>query len=529
MITLPPRFPRLRRLARHLLVLSGCAALGCQPSLPWPPDHRAGPGEAPGEPHVLLEPDSPLEAAPPVLRARIVPGDDGAADPSRVLFVRGHVGDAHVRQVENGEVSQALTERILPAVAWAAGDGSAVIAPIGPLDPGATYGILSGDPPLGADVRVAPSDPVPILRHAWPPADAPAGPFAVFCGDADLETAPPRVVLDPGDVPAVLNIGVFEALGARCLRVDVAGPPGAPVTPASTRSPDPDADTASPAAVPPPLLDLGAGALVRLEPAPIALGAPAVPPPPPASLACAPPDIPFGPGCALVADDRLFVTTPDAPLLWAVRSRAAGGETVRATRAGEPWVLHGLTPGAPADIALVALDAFRRATRGRLLVVTEPPMPHVVISEVLANPLGAEPDQEWIELYNDGLAPADLTGHVLADLGGATPLPPAVLAPGAFALVVNETFVEDDEIDPVPAPGTALLRVPELGKDGLKNDGEPWKLVDAGGAVISRFPMAPKPKPGQSLARVSPSAPDGVASSFAVSTPTPGAPGIAAP
>ena len=35
-------------------------------------------------------------------------------------------------------------------------------------------------------------------------------------------------------------------------------------------------------------------------------------------------------------------------------------------------------------------------------------MPHVVINEVLANPVGGEPAQEWVELYNDGRAPAVL-------------------------------------------------------------------------------------------------------------------------
>src|SRR5262249_38977375 len=111
-----------------------------------------------------------------------------------------------------------------------------------------------------------------------------------------------------------------------------------------------------------------------------------------------------------------------------------------------------------------------------------------------------------------------------ADIGGKTALPAATLPPGAFALVVNEAFVEDDDIDPRPAKGTLLLRVPKLGNDGLKNEGEPLKLLGPSGAILSRFPAVPKVKPGQSAPRIAPSAPDGDAASFAIGAPTPGAP-----
>ena len=102
------------------------------------------------------------------------------------------------------------------------------------------------------------------------------------------------------------------------------------------------------------------------------------------------------------------------------------------------------------------------------------------------------------------------------------PLPPVTLAPGAFALVVNATFSEQDGADPCPAPGTLILRVPHLGKNGLSNSGEPLALRDAGGALVSRFPAAPKPKTGLSVARRSPAVPDGAKDGFALATPSPG-------
>jgi hypothetical protein len=187
-------------------------------------------------------------------------------------------------------------------------------------------------------------------------------------------------------------------------------------------------------------------------------------------------------------------------------------------------VLRGLTPSSPFALTLLALDEAGNPYTSTFTAATKPPLPHVVITEVLANPLGVEPDQEWIELFNDGLAPADLSSYSILDIGGDTPLPPAVLPPGVFALVVNESFVEDDDLGPPPAPGTLLLSVPKLGKSGLKNDGEPLKLRAPDGAIVSRFPATPKPKAGASLTRITPASPDGEPTSFTVATPTPGAP-----
>lgn len=488
-----------------LVPVLGLVALGCQPSLPEPfPGSR--PPEPDTEPHAVLEPDAPFDAASRVVRIRVVPAEGALADASRALFVKGHVGPAHVRQVQNFDVSEALSERVLAALTWADDDGSIVIAPGIALEPGVTYGVLSGDPPLGVDLRATAADSAAFLHKVWPPVNAlGAGPFAIFCGDQPLAAPPSRVELDPGGVSGALARGVYLGMSPSCLRLDLL-----------------DAPEEAPGLVSPALVALADGSQIRLDPAPI-MPVPSEAASPIEPLSCAPEEIAFGPGCARVADDRLLIATPDAPVFWALRSPTLG-DVRRVTAASEPWVLLGLSPASHLDIKLLAMDVSGAAAPYSLEVLTAPPMPHVVLSEVLANPLGPEPDQEWVELYNDGLAAADLTGYVLADIGGKTALPAALLEPGAFALVVNESFVLDDEIDPAPVKGTTLLRVPELGNDGLKNDGEPLKLLAADGTVLSRFPIAPKPKAGQSVARVSPSAPDGDAGSFVAGTPTPGAP-----
>lgn len=115
------------------------------------------------------------------------------------------------------------------------------------------------------------------------------------------------------------------------------------------------------------------------------------------------------------------------------------------------------------------------------------------LAEILANPLGAEPRQEFVELADprsDG-PPAMWPDLHLADLPWpdvaaalaagedppGDPLPVFAVAPGARVVIVAAGFDPDAGDDPPPAPGTALLRVDaSLGAGGLKNAGEPLTL-----------------------------------------------------
>ena len=187
-------------------------------------------------------------------------------------------------------------------------------------------------------------------------------------------------------------------------------------------------------------------------------------------------------------------------------------------------LVHPLPVDSPIELDVAVADTAGTIRRSVLRTHTLPPMAHLVLNEVLANPNGPEPAQEWVELYNDGRAPAALAGCVLVDEGGYSVLPAATLAPGAFALLVNDDYDPASEFDPPPAPGTLLVRVPKLGSNGLSNSGERLELRDVTGAVTSSFPAAPGPEPGRSVMRIAPDAPDGLASSFALSpgAPTPG-------
>jgi hypothetical protein len=296
--------------------------------------------------------------------------------------------------------------------------------------------------------------------------------------------------------------------GARCLRFEASGG-GA----AAGQAPGEGAFVG-----PPALLADGAP-IVSLDPRPFAVEAE---PAAPAAVACESGEVPFGPGCAAVADDRLFARSAEAALLWAIRGEEL--DVVLAAGPGDPFVIAPLPPLSPILLEVSTVDVAGRVEHGGFSATTLAPMPHVVINEVFANPLGAEPDQEWVELYNDGSVEADLSVYLLTDIGGETPLPSVPLPPGSYALIVNQAFVEEDELDPPPAPGALIVRVPKLGKGGLSNAGEPLKLKlsDKSGATVSRAPAAPKPKAGMSLARVSARAPDGIPTSFATAWPTPG-------
>src|SRR5262249_30524266 len=155
-----------------------------------------------------------------------------------------------------------------------------------------------------------------------------------------------------------------------------------------------------------------------------------------------PDELAFGPGCATVLDDRLFGRSPKAPALWSIQGE--GIDRVFTTGPGDPFVISSLVPHTTILLNISAIDNQGTPSHAIFSATTLSPMAHIVLNEVLANPLGAEPDQEWVEIINDGSVPAELGGYTLVDMRGETVLPAATLEPGRFALIVNESFVEDD-------------------------------------------------------------------------------------
>lgn len=463
---------------------------GCDSRLPVPP-----PAAESRAITVELSPPSSPEAIPRVAHVLLKSAVPAGAKADAVALVLGEVGPRHVDQIAQGEPSDALIERIVPASIIASGDDVWIIPHIA-LEIGERYDVVVGSLEQTFPLVVDPLAPSPLER-LWPPPDiSVAEPALFYCGAAQLESEAQGVALFPEGPAGSFEVGSPAGAARHCVRFD------------------PEAMSAEGTWLAPPAIgDAG------LAPGPILVGDASGAAP----LTCTEVEISLGPGCAEVEDDRFTLRTPEAPVLWVISG--PGLDLAFATEASSARVIKGLVPASDVALSVETLDAAGTWKGETAMFTTAPSRPHFVLNEVYANPIGAEPDQEWVEIVNDGQVGGDLGGLVLEDIGGATVLPAAWVDPGLMAVVVNDTFSADGEYDTAPATGAALLRVEKLGKNGLSNSGEPLKLTIADGTVISRFPPLPKPKAGASVMRVTPEAPDGVESSFVLSTaPTPGAP-----
>jgi hypothetical protein len=450
---------------------------------------------------VRIEPDGTLEAAPPVVRIRVYVGEH--RDPDDVHLVAGDVRAAHLGQFFRDEISVALSERIVPTLKWIDGE-DVVLAPTRVLELGSDYHVVVGALRASQELTVAPEDPLPLLSLVWPPDGVShGGDLAVWCGETLLPPVSMRATLHPGALTAELAGGASEAgIGRSCAHLRM------PWLPESV--------------VPPPAITVAEGSpFARLEPIALRMEAEVDAP---ERLRCPLGQLPLGPACVVdIADDRLRVEAPKAELLWLFTD--GWHLDFVAANGGGSFLVHPLIPRTPTKLQWEVTDTSGRSESGVSRVFMQPPMAHLVITEVLANPVGPEPEQEFVELYNDGLAMADLGHFVIEDIGGTTTIPAGVvLMPGAYALIVNLGYDVDSEYDPSPANGTLVVRVDKLGKGGLKNDGEPLKLIDRRGKVVSRFPPLPKPKSGLSVHRIAPRVASDDTEGFARAEPTPGLP-----
>jgi hypothetical protein len=235
-------------------------------------------------------------------------------------------------------------------------------------------------------------------------------------------------------------------------------------------------------------------------------------------------EIEFGAGCARVSDDRIGVRSTEQPLLW-ILSGAISAVRPAAPRADIQF--EGLLPATQYHVEIGMVDRASRYYLTSADFRTLASAPHVVINEVLANAIGPEPEQEWVELVNDGRTSVDLGGWVLEDVGGATVLPSQSLDAGSYALITNASYDPASGFDVAPQPGTLLVRVEHLGKNGLSNSGEPLRLTTPAGDVISTFPAVAAPNAGVSVARRTPSASDLDPASFAPHASPGASPGAA--
>jgi hypothetical protein len=144
--------------------------------------------------------------------------------------------------------------------------------------------------------------------------------------------------------------------------------------------------------------------------------------------------------------------------------------------------VSGLAPATSYDVRLAVEDDEGHALQlAPLRVTTVAVLPKVRISEVMASPPAPVPrsDGEYLELWNEGAAPADLSPLALAGADGVSrpllgvpPPEPVILLPGRRALAVGASFDAGRYAIPAGVPvlraGTQRL----LGR-GLADDPPP--------------------------------------------------------
>jgi len=431
-------------------------------------------------------PDDPLRM-PPIVQFHLRTGT-GQPLPD-ALVVRGELSNKDLQAWAQGAPSPSLLRRTVTAWSWTSAEGDLVVAPTEAFESGETVSVAL--PAIGwTRAWSVEADELPRWEQVWPVQGSGWAAWAVWCASSTsagwAEAGEQERWLGVGPTRGLLGQGMLPGFGEDCVRWTPRGEPLGNVL------------------MPPPMVDLGQGRRVRIEPKPIGASAEASPPTRPP--ACAEGMMEAGPGCARILDDRVLLFGHSTPALIGIElagKRYSGIPTQQV-----PLVVRGLAPDSLQEGWMVFVDAWGRQYEGPVTWRTAEREPHVVINEVMANPAGKEPDQEWVELYNDGQDSVDLGMWQLEDIGLAAVLPSFVLEPGAYALVVNDTFAAAGWTDRPPAAGTPLLRVPHLGKSGLSNSGEPLRLVRADGVVASVVPAMASPHPSVSLARIVPDASD---------------------
>lgn len=451
---------------KHRWILALLCSTGCAPPFP-----DVSPTDGDGGVPLTFTPAVEDGALPPALRIG-VPGRRPRAD---LRLYRGTLSDYHLRSIMRRAPPRTLEDRSVPVAVWLEPDPEqTVIAPVRLLLAQELYSVAElGTGLLGAFV-VREGTEHELLGVRWPPAmsHAAVSPL-VLCGGLPSTGLEEATQLAPLGTPATVRRGLVDGvLESECARLEWAEIPGGTVF------------------LPPPALGS-----VPVEPRQLT----AVEPVELERMRCTAPIIEFGPGCATVLDDRAMVRSGARATLWVIET--AGGTLVREVPASGAFVVPGLKP---AQAQSVEVTVYYQGSAGvrkwTVDVQTLPQQPHVTLTEVMADPLGAEPAQEWVEIVNDGSIAVELAGILLEDEAGATVLPSFRFEPGRTALIVPESF-EPSSAEVHISAETELIRVPRLGGNGLSNSGERLRLLAPTGVILSTFPRNPKPKAGVSVAR----------------------------
>lgn len=478
-----PLFPRSLRLA---LVLAGLfLACGLGPSAE---EQRPSLRSLGGEPlsQLPLVPRLRLEAVLPVRTEDL-------------WLVRGGVSDKELAQVLAGEPSSALQERRIPLATWESA-GGLTLASLTVLEPSQEYTLLALE--LGEVARVATAaQATPVLWRWGSTRVAPRGwvlhcaappPWSIEGGEALASEVAESLLLEPEGqlVDVLVDLGIQEggtSLGkaqsggrSGCVRFQV---------PAGLRT-----------FLPPHRIGehFFEPALLTVDESGSATNV-------------------VAPTVHTIGSAAFLHVLPSVTELTVSRASAAGdgegmggssaaGSLVRAWSKVPTTVPLGHFAAGSYLLSLSGFDPGGASMDWSLPFEITEERGFFVLSEVMANPLGPEPDSEWVEIVNVGRAPLSLDGYFLEDSEAVTRLPPVVVPAGGVGLVVASTFVAGSSGDVVPAAEAIPVVVDIIG-DGLTNSGETVRLRAPGGDLVSEIP-ARAAEAGRSVARRHLLAPD---------------------
>ena len=111
--------------------------------------------------------------------------------------------------------------------------------------------------------------------------------------------------------------------------------------------------------------------------------------------------------------------------------------------------------------------------------------PTLLISEVLYDPLGTEPNEEWIEIFNNASSPIELTDWTISDNMSTDVISPTVTIPvgGCIVIAASEDFYTSY---PDFTGAIVFIADGKLG-NGLGNAGDRLILKDDEGTVIDQM------------------------------------------
>ncbi len=158
-----------------------------------------------------------------------------------------------------------------------------------------------------------------------------------------------------------------------------------------------------------------------------------------------------------------------------------------------PQPARGQTGGTPHYLPVMA--------KGWPSATPTPPPGYLLITEVMYDPYGSEPDGEWIEICNMGNTPVDLSSYKVGDeetmgeMEGMFQFPAgSQLAPGAVAIVANQALAFNDTYGFLPDfelrqsdPNVQDMRKYSAWSGGnveLINNGDEVLLIDAENEIV---------------------------------------------